>query len=68
VVVDAGTGELLGAHLVGHEVTELLGALSLTRLMEGTNVELGAVINAHPTMSEAVKEAALAVNGKAIHG
>jgi dihydrolipoamide dehydrogenase len=68
VIVDAGTGELLGAHLVGHEVTELLGELSLTRLMEGTNVELGAVINAHPTMSEAVKEAALAVNGKAIHG
>jgi dihydrolipoamide dehydrogenase len=68
VIVDASTGELLGAHLVGHEVTELLGELSLTRLMEGTNVEIGAVMNAHPTLSEAVKEAALAVDGKAIHG
>ena len=68
VVVDAGTGELLGAHLVGTDVTELLGELSLTRLLEGTNVEIGAVINAHPTLSEAVKEAALAADGKAIHG
>jgi dihydrolipoamide dehydrogenase len=68
IIVDESTGELLGAHLVGHEVTELLGELSLTRLMEGTNVEVGAVINAHPTMSEAVKEAALAADGRAVHG
>lgn len=68
VIVDESTGELLGAHLVGHEVTELLGELSLTRLMEGTSAEVGAVINAHPTLSEAVKEAALAAHGKAIHG
>jgi dihydrolipoamide dehydrogenase len=68
VIVDESTGELLGAHLVGHEVTELLGELSLTRLMEGTNVEVGAVINAHPTLSEAVKEAALAADGRAVHG
>jgi dihydrolipoamide dehydrogenase len=68
LVVDESTGELLGAHLVGHEVTELLGELSLTRLMEGTSVEVGAVINAHPTLSEAVKEAALAAEGRAVHG
>jgi dihydrolipoamide dehydrogenase len=68
VIVDESTGELLGAHLVGHEVTELLGELSLTRLMEGTSVEIGAVINAHPTLSEAVKEAALAAEGRAVHG
>jgi dihydrolipoamide dehydrogenase len=67
VVVDASTGEILGAHLVGHDVTELLGELSLTRLLEGTNVEVGAVINAHPTLSEAVKEAALAADGRALH-
>lgn len=67
VVVDEGTGEVLGAHLVGHEVTELLGELSLTRLMEGTSVELGAVVHAHPTLSEAVKEAALAAEGQAVH-
>jgi dihydrolipoamide dehydrogenase len=67
VVVDSETGEILGAHLVGPDVTELLGELSLTRLLEGTNLEVGAVINAHPTLSEAIKEAALAADGKAIH-
>lgn len=67
VIVDEDTGELLGAHLVGHEVTELLGELSLTRLMEGTSMELGAVVNAHPTLSEAVKEAALAAEGRSVH-
>ncbi len=67
LVVDAHTGELLGAHLLGHEVTEMLGELSLTRLLEGTDVEIGAVVNAHPTISEAIKEAALAAEGRAIH-
>ena len=67
VVVDESTGEVLGAHLVGHDVTELLGELSLARLLEGTNVEVGAVINAHPTLSEAIKEAALAADGRAVH-
>ena len=67
MVVDGGTGELLGAHLLGHQVTELLGELSLARILEGTNLEVGAVINAHPTISEVVKEAALAASGQAIH-
>ena len=67
VIVDEDSGELLGAHLIGHEVTELLGELSLTRLMEGTHIEVGAVVNAHPSISEAIKEAALAATGKAIH-
>lgn len=67
VLVDAHTGEILGAHLLGSEVTELLGELSLARIMEGTSLEVGAVVNAHPTISEAVKEAALAAEGKAVH-
>jgi dihydrolipoamide dehydrogenase len=67
VIVSADTGELLGAHLIGHEVTEMLGELSLARVMEGTSLELGAVVNAHPTISEAIKEAALAAEGRAIH-
>ncbi len=67
VIVDAGSGELLGGHLIGHEVTELLGELSLARIMEGTNLEVGAVVNAHPTISETIKEAALAAEGRAIH-
>lgn len=67
LVADAATGELLGAHLVGHEVSEMLGELSLTRLLEGTDAELGAVVNPHPTLSEAIKEAALAAVGQAVH-
>jgi dihydrolipoamide dehydrogenase len=67
VLVDSTSGELLGAHLIGHDVTELLGELSLTRVMEGTNLEVGAVVNAHPTLSEVVKEAALAADGRAVH-
>ncbi len=67
IIVDASTGEIVGAHLLGKDVTELLGELSLARMMEGTNLEVGAVVNAHPTLSEIVKEAALAVDGRAIH-
>ena len=67
IVTDAPSGELLGAHLIGHEVTELLGELSLTRMLEGTSVEIGNTVNAHPSMSEAVKEAALAAEGHAVH-
>jgi dihydrolipoamide dehydrogenase len=67
IVADAASGELLGAHFLGHEVTELVGELSIARLLDGTDIELGNVVNAHPSMSEAVKEAALSANGRAIH-
>lgn len=68
LVTDAGYGEILGAHLVGPEVTELLGELALTRLLEGTTLELGWLVHAHPTISEIIKEAALDAQGRAIHG
>ena len=67
LVVDETHGDLLGAHLVGPEVTELLAELSITRLLEGTTLELGWMVHSHPTLSEVVKEAALAVGGRAIH-
>ena len=67
LVVDSRYGEILGAHLVGPEVTELLGELSLTRLLEGTTLELGWLTHAHPTISEIIKEAALAAEGRAVH-
>ena len=67
LVVDSRFGEILGGHLVGPEVTELLGELSLARLLEGTSQELGWLVHAHPTISEIIKEAALAVEGRAIH-
>jgi len=67
LVVDSKYGEILGAHMVGPEVTELLGELSLTRLLEGTTLELGWMVHAHPTISEIIKEAALAAEGRAVH-
>ena len=67
LVVDSRYGEILGAHMVGPEVTELLGELSLSRLLEGTTMELGWMVHAHPTISEIIKEAALAAEGRAIH-
>ena len=67
LVVDAEVGEVLGAHMIGSEVTELLGELALTRLLEGTTAELGWLVHPHPTISEVVKEAALAAEGQAIH-
>ena len=67
LVVDTRYGEILGAHLVGPEVTELLGELSLTRLLEGTTLELGWLVHAHPTISEIIKEAALDAEGRAVH-
>ena len=67
VVVDKASGELLGAHMIGPDVTEMLGELSLARLLEGTNREVGWMVHSHPTLSEALKEAALAADGEAIH-
>ena len=67
VIVGEEYGELLGAHLIGPEVTEILAELSIANLLEGTVKEVGLQIHAHPTLSEAVKEAALAAEGEAIH-
>ena len=67
LVVDDEVGELLGAHMIGPEATELLGEVGLSRLLEGTTTELGWLVHPHPTISETIKEAALAVEGEAIH-
>jgi dihydrolipoamide dehydrogenase len=67
VVADRKSGELLGIHMVGAGVTELLGEASLARAAEATIDELGFTVHAHPTLSEAVKEAALAARGEDIH-
>jgi dihydrolipoamide dehydrogenase len=68
IVADTTTGEILGAHLVGPEVTELLPELVLARTWELTPDEIAGAVHAHPTLSEALMEAAHAVFGTAIHG
>jgi dihydrolipoamide dehydrogenase len=67
LVVDKSTRAVLGYHIIGHGATEMLGEASLAALLEATPVELGYAVHAHPTLSEALKEAALAVSGEGIH-
>ena len=67
IVTDEESGEVLGAHMIGPEVTELVAEIGVLKTLEGTPYELGGTTHAHPTLSEAVKEAALAVRGEAIH-
>jgi dihydrolipoamide dehydrogenase len=67
IIADARYGEILGAHLVGPDVTELLPELTLARFAELTTEEIARNVHAHPTLSEALMEAAHAVEGQAIH-
>ncbi|MBI5034633.1 MAG: dihydrolipoyl dehydrogenase [Chloroflexi bacterium] len=67
LVVDKKYGEILGAHLVGPEVTDLTGELSLAKSMELTPMELAHAVHAHPTLTEAIAEAALDSMGMVIH-
>jgi dihydrolipoamide dehydrogenase len=67
LVTDAKYGEILGAHLVGPEVTELLPELTIAQVMELTPAEIARNVHAHPTLSEALMEAAHDAEGHAIH-
>jgi len=67
LVIDEKYGEILGAHMIGPEVTELLPELTLAHMMELTPHEIARNIHAHPTLSEAIMEAAHAAEGSAIH-
>jgi dihydrolipoamide dehydrogenase len=67
LVADAETGQLLGAHVVGVQATELIGEPALARLFQGDAWEVGRNIHPHPTLSETIGEAALAVDGVALN-
>ena len=67
IVADAKTGQVLGTHIVGDSATELIAEPALTQLFQGDAWEMGRNIHPHPTLSEAVMEAAMAVDGHAIH-
>jgi dihydrolipoamide dehydrogenase len=66
-VFDAKTGELLGAHMIGAEVTELIQGYGIARTLESTVAELIHSVFPHPTLSEMMHEAVLAAYGRAIH-
>ncbi|TCS37561.1 dihydrolipoamide dehydrogenase [Paucimonas lemoignei] len=67
VIFDEATGELLGAHMVGEEVTEMIQGYTVARELETTEAELMETIFPHPTQSEAMHEAVLAAYGRALH-
>ena len=66
-VFDAATGELLGAHMIGAEVTELIHGYAVAMALEATEAELMEAVFPHPTLSEAMHEAVLGAWGRAIH-
>jgi dihydrolipoamide dehydrogenase len=66
-VFDAETGQLLGAHMIGGEVTEMIQGFALAMTLEATEAEIMATVFPHPTMSEAMHEAVLDAYGQVLH-
>jgi len=67
LVVDKNTNDLLGVHMIGPHVTDMISEAGLARVLDATPWEIAHTIHPHPTLSEAIGEAALAVDGLAIH-
>ncbi len=66
-IVDAATDEILGCHMIGANVSDLLAEVVLAMEYRGTAEDIGATVHSHPTLSEVVKEAALSALGRAVH-
>ncbi|ACG78150.1 pyruvate dehydrogenase complex, E3 component, lipoamide dehydrogenase [Phenylobacterium zucineum HLK1] len=66
-IFDGKTGALIGAHMVGHEVTEMIQGFAMAMTLEATEAEIQATVFPHPTMSEAMHEAALDAYGRVLH-
>lgn len=67
LIFDKKYGELLGAHLIGPEATELIAELTLAKTLEATEEAIAGTVHAHPTLSEIIMEAAEDADGKSIH-
>ncbi|HJW67820.1 MAG TPA: dihydrolipoyl dehydrogenase, partial [Candidatus Binatia bacterium] len=67
VVAGARYGEILGVHMIGHGVTDLVAEAGLALTLEATTRELRETVHAHPTLAEALREAALAADGEALN-
>ena len=67
IIVSEPYGEILGAHIIGEDASELIGEMGLARRVEATIEDVISTVHAHPTMHEALHEAALATEGRAIH-
>ncbi|WP_338450728.1 dihydrolipoyl dehydrogenase [Niallia oryzisoli] len=67
LVVEEGTNKLLGTHMVGPHVTDMITEAALAQVLEATAMDIAHTIHPHPTLTEAIGEAALAVDGREIH-
>ena len=67
LIFDTKYGELLGAHIIGSSATELIAELSIAKSLETTWEDIAMMVHAHPTLSEAIMEAALDEFGTPIH-
>jgi dihydrolipoamide dehydrogenase len=67
LVVDKDYGEVLGCHIIGHGATDLIAEAGLARTLEATTAELSGTVHAHPTLAEAIMEAALNAEGRGIN-
>jgi dihydrolipoamide dehydrogenase len=67
IIVSKPYGEILGAHIIGEDASELIAELGIAKRLEATGEDVISTIHAHPTMAEAVHEAALDTEGRAIH-
>ena len=67
LIFDAKYGEVIGAHMIGANVTEMIAEIVVARKLETTGHEIIKSVHPHPTMSEAVMEAAAAAYGEVIH-
>ena len=67
ILVDKKTDSILGAHIIGHDAGQLIAEIVTTMEFGGSAEDIARICHAHPTTSEAVKEAALSVDGRAIH-
>lgn len=67
IIADEETNDILGVHMIGPHVTDMISEAGLARVLDATPWEVSHTIHPHPTLSEAIGEAALAIEGKAIH-
>jgi dihydrolipoamide dehydrogenase len=67
IIADKDTDDLLGVHMIGPHVTDLISEAGLAKVLDATPWEIAQTIHPHPTLSETIGEAALAADGRAIH-
>ncbi|HHE46694.1 MAG TPA: dihydrolipoyl dehydrogenase, partial [Bacteroidetes bacterium] len=68
IIADAETGRLLGVHILGPRASDVIGEVVMAFEVGATAEDVARTVHAHPTLSEAIKEAALAVDKRQIHG